>query len=420
MTRYFLLIILALTFMSLNAQITAQWRGPSRTGQYPDKNLLQAWPATGPVVAWNTIGLGKGYSSAVWDGKYFYTTGLKGTQDYLTAINDKGETVWQIPFGPAWTESFPESRCTPTVENGKVYVISGNGTIACVEAESGKINWSFDARKKFNGCFGDWGVCESLLVSGDKVIYTPAGPTTTMVALNKSNGETVWMSESLNDTSAYVSPIMIEWAQKKIIITLINSYLIGVDETNGKILFSYNYGNLKADKSLEIWPGAPKTNTITPLFKDGEIYITGGYNHAGAKFRIAEDASFVELLWTDELLDCHMGGVILHNGFIYGSNWLDNSKGNWCSIDWKTGSKGFETKWFTKGAIIEADNHFYCFEEKSANIALVNPDPAKLDIVSSCKTTLGTGPAWSHPSIYNGLLLIRRGEVLMAFDIRNQ
>jgi outer membrane protein assembly factor BamB len=53
-------------------------------------------------------------------------------------------------------------------------------------------------------------------------------------------------------------------------------------------------------------------------------------------------------------------------------------------------------------------------------MVLVNPNPEKFDIISSFKTTKGTGPAWTHPSIYNGILLVRRGDALMAFDIRQK
>jgi len=416
-SAFFLTLSLFIVIQS-GAQSIAQWRGPLRDGRYPDKNLCTSWPAGGPAMVWAVEDIGKGYSSAVWDGNYYYITGMKGSEDFLTAINAKGEIAWQVPMGPSWAGSFPEARCTPTVENGKVYVISGNGMLGCYQADNGKTIWSFDAREKFKGALGDWGVCESLLISGDKLIYTPAGPLTTMVALNKSNGETIWASESLNDTSSYVSPLLVEYGGKKIIVTVINSYLLGVDESNGKILWTFNYGNLEPEKGLTIWPGAPKTNTITPLFSNGELYITGGYNHVGAKFRMAEDASSIQLMWTDSILDCHMGGVVLKDGYIFGSNWYNNTTGNWCCIDWNTGALRYETKWYTKGAVIEADGRLYCVEEKNNNVALVNPDPSAFQLISSFKAAKGTGPAWAHPSIYNGLLLIRRGDVIMAYDIK--
>ena len=77
----------------------------------------------------------------------------------------------------------------------------------------------------------------------------------------------------------------------------------------------------------------------------------------------------------------------------------------------------YEEKWITKGSIIYADGLLYCWEERSGNLALVKPNPKKFDIVSSFKIEYGTGPHWAHPSIAEGKLFMRHGEVLMVFDI---
>ncbi len=419
MKRTFFLFLFSLVFTGIAfSQVTEQWRGPDRDGIYPETGLLREWPKEGPPLLWKAENLGKGYSSAVADDHAVYVTGMKDSTDYLSALSLNGELLWQVPFGPSWNKSFPPTRTTPTIDNGLVYVISGLGTIACVQASDGKIKWSLDACSHFGCVYGDWGVCESPLIVDDKVIYTPAGEKTTMVALNRLTGETVWQSETLHDTSAYVSPRLIQPGNRKIIVTVINKYFIGVNPLNGKILWKVDYSAMSPEKGMKIWPGAPKTNTITPLYRDGFIYITGGYNHIGAMFRINGDASGVDLAWTDTVLDCHHGGVVLVDGYIYGSNWIDNSKGNWCCIDWKSGKSMYEQNWHTKGSIIFADGMLYCYDEKDGNLGLVKPDPAKFDLVSSFKIPYGKGPHWAHPVITRGVLYIRHGEVLMAFDLR--
>ncbi len=402
------------------SQTPAQWRGPDRSGVYNETSLLKEWPAEGPALLWSAEGIGKGYSSAVSDGNAVYVTGMKDSTDILTALSPEGKILWQTPFGPSWFGSFPETRCTPTVEGDFIYLVSGGGTVACVFKTNGKIKWSVKGLEKFEGRYGQWGVCESPLRAGNKVIYTPAGPKTTIVALDKNTGETIWQSVSLNDTGAYVSPRLVHYGNKDIIVTVINKFFFGTDLSNGNILWSFDYGNYMPEKGVKIWPGAPKTNTITPLFDQGFLYITGGYNHVGVMFRLSDDASGITRTWTDTVLDCHHGGVVLVNGFIYGSNWIDNSKGNWCCLDWKTGKLMWEEKWFTKGPVIFADGMLYCLEEKSGNVGLVKPDPQKFTLISSFKTSLGKGPWWAHPSVYKGVLYIRHGDVLMAYDIRKK
>jgi len=416
MKQLFVFFLFLLT-ISLNAQITAQWRGTERDGIYPANNLLEEWPETGPALLWHAEGIGKGFSSAVSDGKYVFVTGMKDSSDVMTCLSMDGKIRWQKPFGRAWKGPFPETRTTPTVDRNRVYAISGFGTIACLETETGNILWSVDGLSSFEGVHGTWGVCESPLIHGDHLIYTPAGPKTTMVALDKITGKLAWESETINDTSAYVSPRVIRQGGREIIVTLAERYFFGVDATNGKILWKYDYASLKPEKGLAIWPGAPRTNTITPQFGDGMLYITGGYDHVGSMFRLSSKGDSVTQVWIDSTLDCHHGGVVKVGNYIYGSNWIDNSRGNWCCLEWTTGKKMFEQKWFTKGAIIAAGNMLYCFDEKEGNLGLVHASPGKFDLVSSFKVPLGKGQFWAHPFIQGGNLLIRHGDVVMAYDI---
>ena len=418
MKKNYLLTVLLLNSVLIFAQPLSQWRGPERDGIYPDTGLLSSWPENGPPLLWSVEEIGKGYSSAVSDGQMVFVTGMKEQSDYLTAMDINGKVLWSREFGPSWTGSFPESRCTPTVDGDRVYVLSGKGTMACINVKDGTIRWSFDAFKQFNGECGDWGVCESLLIMDDKLFYSPAGNKTTMVALNKNTGETIWMSESLDDKSAYVSPRLVRYGGKNIVANILNDNLIGVDAENGKILWKFNYGNFSPEEGLKIWPGAPHTNTITPLFSEGMLYITGGYNHKGVMFKLPADASSIEMIWSDTTLDCHHGGVVLLNGNIYGANWFDNARGNWCSINWETGKMNYQQKWFTKGSIISADGLLYFYEEKNGNIGLVKPNPEGFEVISSFKVPLGKGPHWAHPTIKDGILYVRHGEAVMAYDIR--
>lgn len=60
----------------------------------------------------------------------------------------------------------------------------------------------------------------------------------------------------------------------------------------------------------------------------------------------------------------------------------------------------------------------YFYEEKSGNVALVQPDTQQLNVISSFKINEGEGPHWAHPSIYKGMLFIRHGSVLMVYDLK--
>jgi outer membrane protein assembly factor BamB len=413
--KFWLLALLITGSIHVTGQVTAQWRGPDRSGSYPDAGMMKSWAESTPALLWSASGIGTGYASAVCDGQHIFVTGMKEKDDVMTCLSMDGKILWQTPVGPAFDRSFPDTRSTPAVDGNRVYAISGLGQITCLDTGTGKAIWSINGIETFGGVYGEWGVCESPLITGDLLIYTPAGEQTTMAALDKMSGKTVWKSESLRDTSAYVSPLLFRHGGRDIIATLCERWFFGVDAVSGKILWKYDFASLLPEKGMQIWPGAPRTNTNTPLYHNGMIYITGGYDHAGSMFRLSETGDAISQVWVDTVLDCHHGGVVRVGNNIYGSNWLNNSKGNWCCLDWNTGKVMYEHTWGNKGAIISAGNSLLCFDEKGGNLGLVNATPEKFDLTGSLKITQGKGPFWAHPTVFKGMILVRHGDVLMVY-----
>ena len=84
----------------------------------------------------------------------------------------------------------------------------------------------------------------------------------------------------------------------------------------------------------------------------------------------------------------------------------------------KSGKTMYNTKWGNKGQIITAGGMLYCYEEKSGNFGLVKATPEKFEIISSFEITMGTGEHWAHPVILDGILYIRHGDTLMAYNIK--
>jgi outer membrane protein assembly factor BamB len=230
------------------------------------------------------------------------------------------------------------------------------------------------------------------------------------VALDKETGETIWMSESLNDQSGYVSPILVERGGKKLIVTVTGNHIIGVDANDGSIVWKVNFADFRTGKGNDI-------NIASPLYHDGRIYVTSGYDDTDVALDLSEDGGSAEIAWKDSGLDVHHGGVVLIDGHIYGANWINNRKGNWLCIDWDTGDLMYEKNWYNKGSLIYAEGMLYCFEEERGNLALVEATPEDFKVVSSFRIEQGGGPHWAHPSISDGRLYIRHGDVLMVYDI---
>ncbi len=419
--KEFVCAYLAMTLLLMITTVTAQsqfgWRGPDRNGIYPETGLLKTWPADGPQQVWETLDVGKGYSSPVIMGDRLYITGMNEDEDkeIFSAYTLDGKKIYEVVYGLPWKDSYPETRTTPAIVGDKAYVISGNGEVVCLNTANGDIVWKVDGNTTFGRKTGTWGTSECPLVFDNKVIFCPGGDQTAVVALNAGNGETVWRSRTLDDISNYASPLLITHNGKKQIVGLSGKSVFGLNPDNGNIEWTFDeWGQSAVEQGWE------KISPNMPLYKDGHIFVCNGYDMNSFMLELNEDATSVNLLWRNDDLDTHVGGFVLVDGIIYGSNWINNGQGNWVAVDWNTGQTKYDNAWSggkSKGSIIAADGMLYCYDERRGAVGLVNPTPEKFDVVNEFRITKGEGPHWAHPVIDNGILYIRHGNALMAYKI---
>ena len=199
----------------------------------------------------------------------------------------------------------------------------------------------------------------------------------------------------------------------RLLVTMIQKSVICVDADNGKLVWQVSYR------------ASFDTGIVTPVYKDGCIFVTSvverGITTGGLMLQISDDGTRAAKKWNEPVLDCHHGGVVLVDGYLYGSNFNGIPRGDWVCLDWDTGKVMYEAKWNgNKGSIIYADGMLYCYDENTGDVALVKPSPRGFEIVSSFRITLGSGKHWAHPAISDGRLYIRHGNALMAYDIKNK
>lgn len=403
---FFLFILFCL---SVSAQ-DSQWRGAQRDGIYSDTGLLQEWPDEGPVRILLKEGLGSGYSSPIVSDDIIYISGRKDTIDVLTAISFDGNILWETTVGSAWQSSYPDSRNSPTIENNRIYISSSMGEVNCLNRETGEVIWRVDAHKEYNSEFNRFGMAESVLLTEKAVITGPAGEETALVALSKTDGSLIWKTKSMGDVRGYASPIMINHNGVNFIIAISSDNVFSVNPENGEVYWNYNLKEVHAE-------GTRNNNTNSPLYYNGEIFVTRGYDAEAVMLKLSEDGKSVSLKWASKVLDSHHGGVVQIDGYIYGANWLNSANGNWVCQKWESSEVMWEEKWYNKGSIIYADNRLYIFDEKYGNVGLIEPSPEGFKLKESFKVEEGNGPFWAHPTIYNSHLLIRHGEALMVYDI---
>ncbi len=394
------ILLLSCTFIS--AQTPSKWRGPNGNGVYNETGLLKKWPAGGPQIIWHFDKLGIGHSSPVIDNNLIYLSGMEGTTGYIYVLTTDGKLKWKAPYGTEFSESYPGARSTPVIAGDLLYMYSGLGELVCMSTVDGKINWKKNILKEFDAENIRWGVTETVLIDGDIVYVTPGGKKNNVVALNRKTGNLVWSSPAKGTLSAYCTPLLINLPARKLLVTMVEGNIIGLDAANGKMLWSYPHTN-----KYEIHPN-------TPIYHDGGLFCFSGYGQGGVKLELSADGSSVKKAWFSEKLDSRIGGMVLVNGYLYGSG--DTGR-EWRCVDWKTGAEKYADKTIAKGTIIYADGMLYCYSERG-ELALVEATPAGFKIAGQTKVELGTDQHWAHPVIADGKLYIRHGNTLIAYKIK--
>lgn len=379
----------------------SEWRGENRSGIYNESNLLKEWPANGPSVLWELEGIGNGYGSPVVSDNTLFVNGEVDSVAYLFALDLQGKMLWKTDFGKDWMVNFIGSRSAPTVVDDLVYVASGMGDVACIEKESGTLKWKINMLEKFKGKNTRFGYSQSLLVDGDLVFAAPGGAENNVIALDRFTGETKWTCPGVGEISAYCSPLLLEFPTRNVLVTFSDNALMGIESQTGRMLWTH-----VQDTLCDI-------NGNTPIYENGYLYYVTGCGNGTVKLKVSEDGGQITEMWRNKDLDNIMGGVVKMNDKIIASG---HRKKLWKSVDANTGENR-DTLDFGRGATIAADGLVYCYNEKG-EVGLVKVNSDNLELVSQFKVTKGTKEHFAQPVINNGVLYIRHGDALLAYDIK--
>lgn len=381
-----------------------QFRGPNRDGNFPGTGLLQEWPEGGPPVLWTATGIGGGYASASVVGDAIYVPGMIDSQGYLFVLDLQGNIKGRHPYGPETPDQqAPGPRSGPTIDGDRLYLISGYGVVTCFQLPSGAILWQVNMLERFDGKMVTWTIAESPLVDGDNVICTPGGPNAGVVALNKITGETVWTSKGLSEASAYCSPDVFEVGGRRIIVTMTAKSVVGLDAATGELLWTHPH---ETDYDI---------HAVTPVLSGRMLYYTAGYGSGGGMLLLSEDGSSVTPQWRDMNLDCQHHGVVLVDGYIYGTG---HKNRHLMCLELATGRLAWESREVRQGVVVYADGMLYVYEGPGGGtVSLVKATPEGFSRTGAFVVTGGDGKHWTHPTIAGGRLYIRHGNALIAYDI---
>ena len=373
------------------------WRGPSRDGKSTETGLLKSWPPGGPKRLWEKNDIGEGYSGVAVASGSIYVTGAISDQLRVFSYDLDGESRWTITHGPSWTKSHSGTRATPTIDGEVLYLLSGNGKIACYRTRDGREVWTRDMAD-FGGKPGHWGYAESLLVNGDQLYASPGGRRS-MVALDKKTGRTLWESTGNGGSSHYCSPILVNSGSKSMLVNGNGGGLFALNVKDGRLLWSNDFS---ANNTA---------NVPTPAYADDHVFWANGYGKGGICMKLSAGGSAEEAWRTGDFV-CHHGGYVIHEGYIYG-----NHSGGWTCMELKSGKEMWNEKGVGKGSLCYADGMLYTFGESGGKMGLVSCRSDRFEQKGEFRVD-GGGPSWAHPVVAGGRLYLRYAQNLYCYDVK--
>jgi outer membrane protein assembly factor BamB len=375
-----------------------QWRGPNRDGISTEAGLLDSWPAGGPPLVWKTQGLGEGYSSPAVAGGKLFLQGQQGNEEYVLALDAKtGKQIWRTHTGIPFNESRGHGpRSTPTVDGAHVYALAADGMLVCLDAATGKTLWGYNVVDHFRGHVPHWGISESPLVDGDRVIVTPGGRGAAVVALDKMTGKVVWQSQ--DDAAGYSSAMLYDAGGSRRLVVFTANSAMGLDVETGKLLWRYE----------RVANGV--ANIATPIVHGGEIFLSSDYGTGCVLLKTKATGDASEVYFNKDMRN-HYSTSILVGDYLYGfsSSILTAMKFETGEVAWKDRSVG-------KGSLVYADHKLYALGEDGV-VGLIEATPGSYHEISRFEIAKGGYPTWSQPVIANGKLYLRDQDNLFCYNI---
>jgi len=250
---FFSLIVVPLLLLpgTVVAENWPAWRGPRGDGTSRETGLPTVWNGpNGQNIAWKSPIPGRGHSSPiVWEDRVFVMTCIEQTgQRVLICLDlNTGAVRWRQVVLSASLERIHKlnsySSSTPTTDGSWVYVsflepdfggdsevTPGNMVVAAYDRE-GNRQWlvrpgRFSSRH---------GYCSNPVLYKDKIIVNgDHDGDSFIVALDRSNGETLWKIPRENRTRSYVTPIIREIDGRTQMVLSGNMCVASYDPDTGK------------------------------------------------------------------------------------------------------------------------------------------------------------------------------------------
>jgi outer membrane protein assembly factor BamB len=389
-----------LLFSWLKADDWPNWRGPNRSGVSNENQWIDQWPADGPSIRWRAE-VGTGFSSIVVANGRVFTLGNQDDIDTLCCFSaTDGQVLWKYaypaPLDDRYFEGGPTS--TPTIDGDSVYMLSRAGELASLNLHDGAIRWSKNLVEEAAVEVPGWGFSSSPVIDGEH-LYLGVGQSG--MRLDKTTGEILWQSEG---EAGYMTPLMIEFAGRQMLIVASGKFYQAVDPESGEVLWRKR------------WLTNFGCNAADPIFSDGKLFISSGYNRGSALLELTDDEPTV--VWETKDFQNQWSSSILINNCLFGVDGDDTGDRFFKCIDFSKGEVLWSEVGLGSASVIAADGKLIILSD-SGELIITPADRTKF--APTARASILSGKCWTTPVLSDGLLYARDASgSLICLDLRKR
>lgn len=414
-----------------------QWMGPNRDDVWAETGILEKFPAKGPRVLWRKPIQGGFAGPAVAQGRVFVTdylrlagdekpaptrrNDLKGKERVLCLDAKTGKELWKHEYDCSYAISYPAGpRCTPTVDNGKVFTLGAMGDLFCLEAATGRVLWSKNLPKTYDAPLPLWGYAGHPLVYKNLLLCMAGGAGSAVVALDKETGKEHWKALDTPDIG-YSPPTLIEAGGVTQVLIFHGKGLASLDPDTGRLYWSEP---LATAYGMAIM--APR--------KAGDYLFAGG--HSGKSLGLKLDATkpAVTKAWQGSRtlgLAPVSGTPFVQDGVAYG---IDGN-GVFRAMRVATGERLWSTSRPVNGRdgpggdanegatfVTRNGDRYFIFGE-NGDLVIARLSPEKYEEISRAKLLdpvgvgLGRKVVWSHPAYAERCVFARNDQEIVCASL---
>lgn len=372
-------------------QSSANW--PHYRGAYANGVASESsWPPSqGAIREMWRAQVGVGSSSSVVSDGLLFTVGHSAGNEVVRCLSaENGRERWKYSYPAALDPNLFEggSRSTPTLANGKLYVLGHEGQLHCLDAATGTVQWKRHLVTEFGAVKPEWGFSGAPLFYVDCVIVDAGGLGASTIALDGVSGELRWKSGS--DKIAYAGPLVTNVGQNPTLLLFKAGALLGLEPGGGRELWRHPW---KTDYNVH-------AASPLPVGTD-RVMISSGYNAGSCMIQIT-DGKIAEV-WRNKNLRSHINSPTIWGDYIFGIDG-NTGGGNLVCLSALTGERRWEEKSVKGGALIAAAGRLICVSEKGDLVVAEARGDGFKQILRKSVLKQRT---WAQPVLASGRLYLR-------------